>query len=167
MTLAVKLWIVDGQNNLPGSIARLMLRSATRNGNGIVEIGDLRVEELDVPGQAVVVRDGAFIARGAEEVWQGSYWGYNIGDEQVTLSATGSSGPRSDLVYLRIEDPTVSGAGWDHDPDTDPKAYFVVKEGVSANTTTIPSGETGIPLARIDRDASTGTVTQDNIVDLR
>lgn len=167
MTLAVKLWAVDGQNNLPANICRLMLRSATRNGRGIVEIGDLRVEELDVPGTAVVVRDGAFIVRGAEDLWQGSYWGYNIGDEQVALTATSSAGPRSDLLYLRIEDPGVANATWDHNPDSDPKAYLVVQEGVSANTKDIPTGKSGIPLALITRPASTGTVLQEHITDLR
>lgn len=168
MTLFAQVWAVDGETDVPAKISRLMLRSATRNGQGIVEIGDLRVEELDVPATAVVVRDGAFIARGAEELWQGSYWGYNIGDEQVSLTATSSAGPRSDLVYLRIEDPTAAGTAWGHNVAAgDPLAYLVVKEGVSSGTKTIPAGETGIPLALITRPASTGTVLQEHITDLR
>lgn len=167
MTLYAKVWAVDGETDVPSQIARLMLRSATRNGNGIVEIGDLRVEELDVPGPAVVARDGAFVARGAEDLWQGSYWGYNIGDEQINLTPTSSAGPRSDLIYLRVEDPTSTNGGWAHDPNVDPLAALVVVEGVSSGTTKIPAGTTGIPLARIDRPASTGTVLQEHIVDLR
>lgn len=167
MTLYAKVWAIDGETDVPAQISRLMLRSATRNGNGIVEIGDLRVEELDVPATAVVVRDGAFIARGAEDVWQGSYWGYNIGDETATLTATSSAGPRSDLIWLRVEDPTSTNGGWDGDPNADPMARIVVTEGVSSGTKKIPAGKTGIPLALVTRPASTGTVLQEHIADLR
>ena len=167
MTLYAKPWCIDGQLLVPSNIPRLMLRSATRNGNGIVEIGDLRVEATSVPSAGGVVRDGAFVARGREDLWQGSYWGYNIGDQSFTVSPVGSGGARSDLVYVRIEDPTAVNADWDHDPNSDPTATLVVVEGVSSGTTDVPAGKTGVPLARITRPANTTTVQQSHITDLR
>lgn len=165
MTLQADIWAMDG-GQINGSLLRLFYRSATRNTEGIVEIGDLLVTPLDVPGAAVKVGDGAAVLRGRETAWQGSYWAYNLGDEQVPVNPTGGSS-RTDLVWLRIEDPTFSGSPWSGDPAEDVCASFVVTEGVSANTTAIPNGFTGIPLARITIPPSTATITSGMITDLR
>lgn len=165
MTLQSGVWLVDG-GNMTGQLARLFYRSATRNNEGIVEIGDLLVSALDVPGAAVNVGDGAAIMRGKEVLWQGSYWGYNLGSTQVDINATGGSS-RSDLVWLRMEDPTFSGSPWSGDPAVDTCMSFVVTEGVSSGTTTVPSGYTGIPLARLDIPSSTSAITSGMITDLR
>ena len=165
MTLQSGVWAIDA-GNMTGQIARLFFRSATRNSEGIVEIGDLLVKALDVPGAAVQVGDGAAIMRGKEALWQGSYWGYNLGTEQVDINPTSGS-PRTDLVWLRMEDPTFPSSPWSHDPATDTCMSFVVTEGVSAGTTSIPEGFTGIPLALITIPASTAAITSGMITDLR
>lgn len=165
MTLQSGIWALDG-GNMTGQIARLFYRSATRNSEGIVEIGDLLVKALGTPGGAVTVGDGAAIARGKEVLWQGSYWTYNLGSEQVPINPTSGSA-RKDLLWLRIEDPTFSGSPWSGDPAEDVAASFVVTEGVAAGTTKIPNGYTGIPLARIEIPASTSAITSGMIVDLR
>src|SRR5690606_16426003 len=99
--------------------------------------------------------------------FQGSYYAYNIGSEQVPIRATDSTGPRSDLVILRVEDPSIDGTPWNHDPTTDPVYYFRVIEGVSNTTTDCPPGTTGVPLARIDIPANTATIMPAHIKDVR
>lgn len=159
-------YAVDG-GTYAGPILRLMQQAASRGGEGIIEIGDLRVEELEVPGTSIRVRDGACMIRGKEVLWQGSYFGYNLGDTELAITATDGGGGRSDLIVAQIEDPTISGSPWGHDPATDPLVYARVIEGVAPGTTTVPAGLSAIPLARIDIPVSTGTITQDMIVDLR
>lgn len=158
-------WAVDGFR-VPGTLWRLQLRSATRNGNGIVEMGDLRVAAKDTPGPAVTVKDGACVAAGAETLWQGSYYGYNLGDEDVQISPTGGTA-RSDLIYARVEDPTISSSPWDHTGPDDQLWYLRVASGVSSSAKTIPVGYTGVALARVDIPANTTNITQAMITDLR
>lgn len=165
MTLSAGIWALDG-GQITGQLMRLFFRSATRNNEGIVEIGDLLVKALDVPGAAVAVGDGAAICRGKESLWQGSYWAYNLGSEQVDINPTAGS-TRRDLVWLRIEDPTFSGSPWSGDPAEDVCASLVVTEGVSAGTKTVPSGKSGIPLALLTIPPSTATITSGMITDLR
>ena len=165
MTLAKGVWAVDEQT-IPAVVARLQLQAATRNGNGVLSPSAMVVRPLDVPGQGVLISDGAGVALGREAADQGSYFVRNIGDAQVSLTATGSSGPRSDLIYVRVEDPTVDGTPWSWNPETDQLVYFRVWEGCPASTEDVPEGETGIPLARLDRPASTGPVTGSHIVQL-
>jgi hypothetical protein len=165
MTLQAGIWAIDG-GNMNGQIARLFYRSATRNNQGIVEIGDLRVRAETVPAGSVKVGDGAAIVRGKEILWQGSYWVYNLGDSTVAINPTAGAA-RHDLVWLRIEDSTFSGSPWSGDPAAAVLASLVVTEGVSAGTTKIPNGFSGIPLARIDIPVSTTNITSGMIVDLR
>lgn len=164
------VWMVDGFR-VSGTLGRLQLQSATRKGNGIVEAGDLRLKAGDsVSGGAaspvVNIGDGACVARGRERLWQGSYYGYNIGDIPITVSPTAGTG-RSDLVYARVEDPTISSSPWDHTGPDDNVWYPVYKTGVANTTKTVPAGETGIPIARIDIPANTVNITQAMIKDLR
>lgn len=166
MALEIESWAVSGGQS-SARIARLQLQSATRSGNGIVEAGDLKVTELNVPGGAVQIASGGAVILGREAAFQGSYYAYNVGVEQVPITPTGSAGGRSDMVILRVEDPTIDGTPWTHDVTTDPIYYFRVLEGVAPNATLPPPGMTAIPLARIDIPPSTATITQDMIVDLR
>lgn len=158
-------WAIDGATN-DAVLARLQLQSGTQSKSGVVSGGDLKVSALATPAAQVTIGSGAFVANGAEASWQGSYYAYNIGAVSVNIAAQGASGPRSDLIVARIEDPTISGSPWSHNPATDPLVYPVVISGVSSTQTTLPSG-TGVPLARIDLPANTSAVTQSMITDLR
>ncbi|GAB3213328.1 hypothetical protein GCM10027294_43850 [Marinactinospora endophytica] len=161
------VYAVDG-GTISGPVLRLQQQSATRGGEGIVEAGDLRVQALAVPGSAVRVAAGACTIVGREVAWQGSYYGHNVGDDVVDIAATDSAGGRSDLVVARIEDPTINGSPWNHDPSQDPLIYTRVIPGVPPGTTAVPAGAgSAIPLARIDIPASTATITQSMITDLR
>jgi hypothetical protein len=159
------LWAVDG-NPLPGSLWRLQLQSATRGGQGIVGAADLYVKQTAAASSQIRVSNGACVIAGGEANWQGSYYGYNVGDDLISIAATGGSG-RSDMVVAKVEDPTVSGAGWSHNPLSEQLVYSRVISGVTAGSTTPPAGITAIPLARVDVPASTSAITQAMITDLR
>lgn len=142
---------------------RAMVQDLARGAEGITQGGDLKVTQLSTPGTSVQVGDGSGVVRGRVSPFQGTYSVRNQGAATVPIAATGGAG-RSDMVILRIEDPEYEGS---LDPAVDQINYFQVISGVSSSATTIPDGRTGIPLARIDIPASTSTITNAMIVDVR
>lgn len=142
---------------------RMLVRDLANGSEGITQGDDLKITQRSTPGGGVSVADGSGVIRGRANTFQGSYAACNIGAADVTIAATGGSA-RSDMVILRIEDPEYEGS---LDPDTDEIAYFQVISNVSSSATAIPDARTGIPLARIDIPASTSTITDAMIVDLR
>ncbi|MFF9787205.1 hypothetical protein [Streptomyces nigrescens] len=142
---------------------RMMLRDLARDNEGVTTGLDLKVSALGTPGAGVQISDGSAVIAGKVSSVQGSYTAYNIGSDTVSISATGGS-PRSDMIVLRVEDPDYEGT---RDPATDPIAFWEVIPNVSSSATTVPSGYSAIPLARIDIPASTATITSAYIVDLR
>jgi hypothetical protein len=166
MTFNLGVWAIDGQTN-DAVLARLQLQSATSGSQGVVGAGDLVVTATGTPSGNVLIGQGACVVVGQEGEFQGSYYGYNVGAATVAITPTGGSGGRSDLIVARVEDPTVAGTPWTHDPATDSLIYARVIEGVSSSTTKAPAGQSAIPLARIDIPASTSTITQAMIHDLR
>ena len=165
MTWTQGLWAVDG-NPLPGTLWRLQLQSATRSAQGVIGAADLYVKQTASPSNQVRVSNGACVIAGGEAAWQGSYYGYNVGDDLVSIAATGGSG-RSDMIVAKVEDPTIAGGGWSHNPLTENLVYTRVISGVSAGATAPPGGISAIPLARIDIPSSTSSITQAMITDLR
>ncbi|MFE7780273.1 hypothetical protein [Streptomyces nigrescens] len=142
---------------------RMMLRDLARDNEGVTTGLDLKVSALGTPGAGVQISDGSAVIAGRVSSVQGSYTAYNIGSDTVSISATGGS-PRSDMLVLRVEDPDYEGT---RDPATDPIVFWEVIPNVSSSATTVPSGYSAIPLARIDIPASTATITSAYIVDLR
>ncbi|KPI15655.1 hypothetical protein OK074_2100 [Actinobacteria bacterium OK074] len=141
---------------------RMMVRDLARGSQGVTEGDDLKVRQLATPGAGVRVVDGSAVILGATS-GQGAYTQYNVGDATVPLASTGASA-RSDLVCLRVEDPEYEGT---RDPGTDEIGYFHVVSNVSATATTVPSGMTAVPLARVDLPANTAVVTDAMIADVR
>ncbi|HLU76152.1 MAG TPA: hypothetical protein VKZ82_28500 [Nonomuraea sp.] len=166
MALEMDSWAVTGAQS-SARIARLQHQSGTASGNGVVDADHLRVLPLAVPGTGVRITSGGATILGREQQFQGSYFAYNVGEETVPISPTGSGGGRTDMIVLRVEDPNIDGTSWSHDVTSDPVYYFRVIEGVSSTATQPPAGMTAIPLARITLPASTGTVTAGMITDLR
>ena len=166
MALEKDSWAVSGAQS-SARIARLQHQSGTASGNGVVDTDHLRVLPLEVPGTAVRITSGGATILGREQQWQGSYFAYNVGDETLDISPTGSGGGRVDMVVLRVEDPNIDGTSWNHDVTSDPVYYFRVIEGVSSGATVPPQGMTAIPLARINIPANTGTITSSMIDDIR
>ncbi|MEU0837090.1 hypothetical protein [Streptomyces sp. NPDC005969] len=142
---------------------RAMVQDLARGAEGITQGVDLKVSQLSTPGASVQVGDGSGVVRGRVNAFQGTYSVRNQGAATVPIAATGASG-RSDMLILRVEDPQYEGS---LNPAVDQINYFQVISGVSSSATTIPDGRTGIPLARIDIPASTSTITNAMIKDIR
>lgn len=142
---------------------RMMVRDLARDNQGVTTGSDLKVTALSTPGAGVQVADGSAVITGRVSSIQGSYSAYNIGADTVSISATGGS-PRSDMLVLRVEDPDYEGT---RNPATDPIVFWEVVPNVGSSATAVPSGYSAIPIARIDIPASTATITNAMIVDLR
>ncbi|MGS2592116.1 hypothetical protein [Streptomyces hebeiensis] len=142
---------------------RMLVRDLARGAEGITQGTDLKVTQLSTPGTSVQISDGSGVVRGRVSAFQGTYSVCNIGADTVPIAATGGTA-RSDMVILRVEDPEYEGS---LNPAVDQVAYFQVISNVSSSATTIPDGRTGIPLARIDIPASTSTITDAMIKDIR
>ncbi|PSK57073.1 hypothetical protein B0E38_02604 [Streptomyces sp. 111WW2] len=142
---------------------RMLVRDLAANAEGITEGDDLKVTQRSTPGGGVTVGDGSGVIRGRANVFQGHYAVCNVGATDVDIAATGGTG-RSDMLIIRVEDPEYEGS---LDPQVDDINYFQIISNVSSSATTIPDGRTGIPLARIDIPASTSTITNAMIKDLR
>lgn len=142
---------------------RMLVRDLARGAEGITEGDDLKVTQRATPGGGITVSDGSGVVKGRVNVYQGHYAVCNTGSVDVDIAATGAS-PRSDMLILRVEDPEYEGT---LNPAVDQITYFQVISNVSSTATAIPDGRTGIPLARIDVPASTATITDAMITDLR
>ncbi|WP_394620955.1 hypothetical protein JNUCC0626_18230 [Lentzea sp. JNUCC 0626] len=163
-------WFVGGGAQHSPEVARLLAYAATSGAEGIVTPGDLKVVPLDIPGSSVRVMSGACLvlnkaAGGAQQ----TYVGRNPSVDLATIAATGSGSGRSDLVVARVEDPNMPGEPWADpaDPASGPYIFTRVIPNVAPGTTTMPAGQSGIPLARIDIPANTATITTSMIKDLR
>lgn len=165
-------WMVGGGAEHSTNVARNVAFAAFGGREGIVRPKDLEVRELDVPGSSVRVSPGtcAILNRAAGSQDE-MYVGRHPSESTVNIAATDATGARHDLILARVENPYLGGEPW-NDP-ADPKVgpyIFTRVENVPAGTKTVEElglGYTAIPLARIDIPASTGTITQAMITDLR
>ncbi|MGA4847058.1 hypothetical protein ACOBQB_12635 [Streptomyces sp. G5(2025)] len=162
MTLAQAPLLVNGATHSAQTF-RQMIKDLSHGSEGVTEAADLKVAPLPVPGGGVQIADGSAVIRGKASAWQGSYTAYNIGTATVDIAPPGAA-PRSDLVVLRVQDPEFEGG---LDPAKDAVNFFDVIPNVSSTASVVPKGVTGVPLARVDLPASTGTVTAGMIRDLR
>lgn len=162
MTLLPRPILINGASH-PAQQFRLLVADLARDNEGITRGTDLKVTQLGTPGGSVQVATGTAVVRGRVNAFQGSYACANTSSSTVSISPTAGAG-RSDMLILRVEDPEHEGS---IDPATGNVCYFQVISNVASNATTIPDGRTGIPLARIDIPASTATITNAMIVDIR
>ncbi|MFF2731771.1 hypothetical protein ACFVS9_28170 [Streptomyces sp. NPDC058008] len=162
MALFPRPILTDGATH-PAQQFRMLVRDLARGAEGITQGTDLKVTQLSTPGSSVQVSDGSGVVRGRVNAYQGTYSVCNIGAVSVPIAATGGSA-RSDMLILRVEDKEYEG---NIDPATGQVNYFQVISNVSSSATAIPDGRTGIPLARIDIPASTSTITNAMIKDIR
>lgn len=163
-------WFVGGGATHSPEIARLMAYAATGGAAGIITPGDLKVTPLDIPSTSVRVLAGACLipaksAGGAQQ----TYVGRNPSQDIISVPASGSSAARSHLVVARVEDPYMAGEPYQTPSDRTKGPYIFTRliTDVSPTTTTVPVGNSAIPLARIDVPANTGTITSAMIKDLR
>jgi hypothetical protein len=165
VTFQTAVWAVDG-NSVDASYARLMLQSSTLGAQGVVGHLDCIVNANTVPTAGIQITPGQVVILGAEASYQGSYYGFNVGnDSTLSIAATGGA-TRSDMIVARAEDPTWSGSPWGA-PAAGQIIWPRVLSGVAAGSASPPAGYSCIPLARIDMPASTSVVQQSYIHDLR
>lgn len=166
-------WFVGGGAQHSPEVARVFAYAATSGAEGIVGTTDLRTRALAVPGTAVRVAPGAaLINENTSGAPQQTYVARLPLEDTLEIPATGSEGGRSDLIVARVEDPFVPGASWQDpaDPAAGPYVFTRRIPNVSATTKTVAEldlGYSAIALARIDIPASTGTITDEMITDLR
>ncbi len=165
-------YFIEGGAQHSAEIMRLIPYMVLGAQEGVLGRLDCRVTELDVPGTAVSVNPGvvAFLNRTPGHDYQ-MYLGRLASRESVNVTPTDSSGPRSDLVVVRSENP-LPGTPWAPPADARFGPYFHTRviEGVPSSTTSVAElglGDSAYALARLDIPASTGTITQDMITDLR
>lgn len=177
MTFQTVPWAVGGGAENPVEAARLLAYVATRSEAGVVLPADCEVRELDVPAGSVRVLTGSLVVPNTKTGASAeTYLARNLGEETIAITPTDAGGGRSDLVYVRIADPQYGDEAAPADVATGPYVFLDVIEGVAGTTTSLedaiaqglaPAGRVGYALARVDLLASTGTVTQDDITDLR
>lgn len=167
-------WYIDAEARHFPQQQRLLAYAAVEGKEGVLAETHLAVTDLDTPGAAINVAPGGYAILGKHLGGQfESYVGKFVEQEQVSVNPTSSSGSRTDLVVLRVENPYVTGSGvWAQpaDPLNGPYVHVRVIEGVPTNTNSVQAVNntwSAITLARITRPASTGIVQQSHITDLR
>lgn len=165
MTFQTAAYAVDG-NSESGNFLRLMLQSATGGNQGVIGPLDLIVTQTGAPSAGIIINPGACVVLGAETPFQGSYYGYNVGnDTSLSIAATGGT-IRSDMVVIQAKDPTWAGSPFGN-PASGQILFPTVISGVSGSATQPPGGISAIPLCRIDIPISTSAITNAMIHDLR
>lgn len=161
-------WFVDGGEH-SSAVARLVAYAATSGASGVISSGDLRVTEMPAPTGLVRIYPGACVIPNTYAgVAQQSYLARSASVTDLPVTPTGSGSGRTDLVVVRIDDPEFGGSA-PVDPATGPYVAAEIIEDVDPSATD-PSAYVDYPaiaLARITLPASTATVTDSLITDLR
>lgn len=151
-------------------IMRSLAYASTSGAEGIVTLTDLRVQALATPGTSIRVSPGSALIRNRYSGGAGqSYALRNATETTVPVTATTSAGGRTDLVVARVLDPQYEGNA-PADSNAFDYSRLQVIQGVPSNTKTARDlGLTypAIALARITIPASTATITNAMITDLR
>ena len=89
MTFQSSVWAVDG-NTVSGALARLQLQASTLGAQGVVGHLDCIVQATTPsPTAGIVITPGQVVILGQETTYQGSYYGWNIGnDTSLSIAAT-------------------------------------------------------------------------------
>jgi len=154
-------WFIGGGAEHSPSVARLLGFAATQGATGIIQPGDLLVRALAVPGTAVRIGPGAATMYNRYPgATSQSYLARNTSDTNVEIPATGSGETATRYIILRITDPQFGGQA----PADVVNGPYVEAVHVSS-ITNLPYPF--VPLAKIVQPASTGTITQAMITDLR
>jgi hypothetical protein len=163
-------WFVGGGAQHSPEVARALAYAGTRGSEGIAGVADLKVTAQSVPNGTVAVAPGGALLLNRYPGGTGqSYSLRNATTTNVTVTPTGSSSGRTDLVIARVLDPQYEGAA-PADPTNFQYAYPTIIQGVPSGTLTAKELNLGYPavaLAKITLPASTGTVTSGMITDLR
>jgi hypothetical protein len=166
-------WAVGGGALVDVDMARMQTYFMFQGYEGVFSSADLEVKALATPGGSVRISPGGavIIGRGPGQLYE-SYMGRNKADVVVSISPNNGASTRSDLVFLRVEDPYIAGSEFNipGDPAVGPYIFPRVLQSVPSTLRTVRAlgnNWSAIPLARIDIPANTATITQGMIVPLR
>lgn len=173
--LEVPWFVGEAGAEHPPEVARLVAYAASGGGEGIVGGPSLKVSQLSIPGSGVQVASGAAMLLNYSPGAQlQSYAAHYPVTKTVQVAATGSGSGRSDLIVLSIHDSQYEP--WRSNPPANkivgPYRFLEPITGVPAGIQNVrdlpnPPAWPAIALARIDIPASTGTITNAMITDLR
>lgn len=182
-------WVIDGSKH-SARLFRRTYQQQAGEGSGVTRPADLRVQPLNTPGTGFRVGAGGATvqSRDTDASSRESYGPVN--DAEIVVSGvpgTGSGETRRDLVILEITDPSMESVTYPAPVDSDGwqdgdnfcrvtviqnvDALVDVSERPVRSLAQITSGDyahvSGIALAAIVWPASTGTITEDMVEDLR
>lgn len=174
------VWAVNAPVPHNPKLARNQTWVNTGGQTGIVGPYSLEVRAQDVPGSSVRVMPGGFAiaatpggTAGYTSAPRQSYAGDVDQARTVEIDPTGSSGGRTDILGIVINDPEIEGTLDSMSPEqlADHKFwdFHVIKNFSGATTTAVGFGQSRpfLPLARIIIPASTATITSGMIRDIR
>lgn len=170
------IWAVTGPEH-DARMARELAWIATGGQTGIVGPESLEVVAQSTPNNTVRIMPGGFSISATSEranigytsaPWQ-SYMRAVYQPMDVEIDTTGSSGGRTDVVGVVVDDPEFEGTS----PDVDAHQYWrahVVKN--AGNNATRPEhfaslGRPFLPLAQVRIPSSTATITDSMVHDIR
>lgn len=160
-------WVVENGAQISGAAGRVLANAASRDAQGVLLPGDLKVSATPTASQAVRLDTGSAVVRNAQAPGE-SYIGLARSTTDVDIDVTGS--PRTDLIVGRIIDPDFSPWQPSDVPDPVNGPYWepYVIEGVTSGTDEASDvvGYSAIALARVAVPAS-GNITNGMITDLR
>jgi hypothetical protein len=166
-------WMIENGASHSTNVVRNVAFAAFGGNEGLVSAPDFEVRELASPGTSIRVFPGTCaIKNRAAGIRDEMYVGRADTETVVPISGTGGS-VRYDMIVAQVENPWLSGEPWADPPSNADGPYFFVRviSNVSATAKTLAdaglSGNSAIPLARIAIPASTSTITQAMITDLR
>ena len=166
-------WFIGAAGVLhPAKAARAVAYAAANGSDGVIGSTDLKVTARPTPnGQVLVAPGGVNLISRYPGASSQAYTGVVRTQEAVSIDSTSSAGGRSDLVVARVRDPQYgSVAGYDPaNPNNFGFFTIEVVKGVSSSFKryTTELGYPAMALARIDIPASTATITNAMITDLR
>lgn len=176
-------WAVNGEGvEHSATLARHANFSTGATQTGISGVTSLRVSAGETPGAFVNVGPGSGVityAQGRVNQQDRAYASFkdqsvpvrNDALAQVPIEPTTSAGGRNDLVIVEVNDPEAEGTSDTVDYSTHEFVRFHVIQGVGSTVQyphQLPVLERPIlPLARVNIPASTATITDEMITDVR
>lgn len=177
------VYALDG-TVIPGAGLRRQLQDSVGEGSGVVRAGDWKVTQMDTPGAGVKIAAGSGLVasrapgvRALETYGVPLYTAQNyLGDDGAGIPGTGSSVPpggRRDMMFVEILDPELPT--WYTPPEQwpdDASVKLSIIQNVPATAKTMDdvpalANITGYEVAAITYPASTATITDSMIEDLR
>lgn len=167
MTWSSLTYQIDN-GNTTAQLWRQALEAAALGGQSIGGIVNPLDCVVTVPGTNLIpsISAGTVLIDGQEVFQQGAYAGFNPGPDTSLTVAPTTGTPRSDMVVIRVEDPTFTASPWGGLP-ANQLVFPRLITNVSSTATVPPGGQSCIPLCRIDMPATASVVLQSYVVDLR